>query len=114
VTVTGDVRRCTSTAGACGNLHDGTFAPPQRGAAVHGATFHGAVAVPRLPGRPAAAAQHGLAVVRGLVSFDNAHIEDFVIMRSTGVPLFILANTVDDADTGITHVIRGEDHTHAR
>jgi glutamyl-tRNA synthetase len=49
-------------------------------------------------------------VVRGLVSFDNAHVEDFVIMRSTGVPLFILANTVDDADTGITHVIRGEDH----
>jgi glutamyl-tRNA synthetase len=49
-------------------------------------------------------------VVRGLVSFDNAHVEDFVIMRSTGVPLFILANTADDADLEITHVIRGEDH----
>jgi glutamyl-tRNA synthetase len=49
-------------------------------------------------------------IVRGHVSFDNAHVEDFVIMRSTGAPLFILANTVDDADMGITHVIRGEDH----
>ena len=49
-------------------------------------------------------------IVRGHVSFDNANIEDFVIMRSTGVPLFILANAVDDADMGITHVIRGEDH----
>lgn len=49
-------------------------------------------------------------VVRGQVSFENANIEDFVIMRSTGVPLFVLANTVDDADMGITHVIRGEDH----
>jgi glutamyl-tRNA synthetase len=49
-------------------------------------------------------------VVRGRVAFDNANIEDFVIMRSTGVPLFILANTADDADMAITHVIRGEDH----
>ena len=49
-------------------------------------------------------------IVRGAVRFDNAHIEDFVIARSTGAPLFIVANTVDDADMGITHVIRGEDH----
>ena len=49
-------------------------------------------------------------IVRGAVRFDNAHIEDFVIARSSGAPLFIIANTVDDADMGITHVIRGEDH----
>jgi len=49
-------------------------------------------------------------VVRGHVEFDNAHVEDFVIVRSSGMPLFVVANAVDDAESGITHVIRGEDH----
>ena len=49
-------------------------------------------------------------LVRGSVTFDNAVIEDFGIRKSNGEPLFILANTVDDADMRITHVIRGEDH----
>ena len=31
-------------------------------------------------------------------------------LRSSGAPLFIVANAIDDADMGITHVIRGEDH----
>lgn len=48
-------------------------------------------------------------VIRGHISFENADLEDFVIVRSTGVPMFLVANTVDDADMGITHVIRGED-----
>ncbi|MBW3643443.1 MAG: glutamate--tRNA ligase [Actinobacteria bacterium] len=48
-------------------------------------------------------------VVRGAVSFDNANLEDFVIQRSSGAPMFIVANAVDDADMGVTHVIRGED-----
>ncbi len=48
-------------------------------------------------------------VVRGTVSFDNAVLEDFVIERSSGAPMFIVANAVDDADMDITHVIRGED-----
>ncbi len=48
-------------------------------------------------------------VVRGAVSFDNAVLEDFVIQRASGAPMFIVANAVDDADMGITHVIRGED-----
>jgi glutamyl-tRNA synthetase len=48
-------------------------------------------------------------VVRGRVSFDNAVLEDFVIVRSSGVPMFHLANAYDDLDMGITHVIRGED-----
>lgn len=48
--------------------------------------------------------------VRGEVTFDNANVDDFVVARSTGAPLFVLANTVDDASMGITHVIRGEDH----
>ncbi|MGI8759680.1 MAG: glutamate--tRNA ligase [Acidimicrobiales bacterium] len=48
-------------------------------------------------------------VVRGTVSFDNAVLEDFVIQRSSGDPMFVVANAVDDVDMGITHVIRGED-----
>jgi glutamyl-tRNA synthetase len=49
-------------------------------------------------------------LVRGDVSFENRAIEDFVIVRSNGAPLFIVANTFDDADMGITHVVRGADH----
>ncbi|MGH9114766.1 MAG: glutamate--tRNA ligase, partial [Acidimicrobiales bacterium] len=49
-------------------------------------------------------------VVRGTVTVDNAVIEDFGVRKSSGEPLFILANVVDDAGMGITHVIRGEDH----
>ena len=48
-------------------------------------------------------------VVRGEVSFENANLDDFVIRRSTGTPMFHLANAVDDAAQEITHVIRGED-----
>jgi glutamyl-tRNA synthetase len=49
-------------------------------------------------------------VVRGKPTFPNDRIEDFGVRKSNGDPLFILANVVDDADMGITHVIRGEDH----
>jgi glutamyl-tRNA synthetase len=48
-------------------------------------------------------------LIRGTVSFENAVLEDFVVLRSNGTPMFHLANAVDDADQGITHVIRGED-----
>lgn len=48
-------------------------------------------------------------IIRGRVVFENAVLEDFVIQRSNGSPMFHLANAVDDADQGITHVIRGED-----
>jgi glutamyl-tRNA synthetase len=49
-------------------------------------------------------------LVRGHVTFDNSTIEDFVLVRSNGIPTFLLANLVDDADMGITHVVRGDDH----
>src|SRR4051794_28472816 len=45
-------------------------------------------------------------LVRGKVSFENANLEDFVLLRSNGTPTFLLANVVDDADMAITHVIR--------
>jgi glutamyl-tRNA synthetase len=49
-------------------------------------------------------------LVRGEVVFQHATIEDFVVVKSTGAPLFLLANAVDDMDMGVTHVIRGEEH----
>jgi glutamyl-tRNA synthetase len=49
-------------------------------------------------------------VVRGDVSFDHESIEDFVLVRSNGRPLFVLANVIDDIEMGITHVVRGEEH----
>lgn len=48
-------------------------------------------------------------LVRGRVEFDNTNLEDFVIVRSSGVPMFHVANAYDDLDMGITHVVRGED-----
>jgi glutamyl-tRNA synthetase len=48
-------------------------------------------------------------LIRGHVAFPNSDLEDFVIVRSTGEPLFLVANAVDDLDMGITHVVRGED-----
>jgi glutamyl-tRNA synthetase len=49
-------------------------------------------------------------VIRGEVRFEHRTLEDFVIVRSSGMPTFLLANLVDDADMGITHVLRGEEH----
>ena len=48
-------------------------------------------------------------LVRGEVTFPHAAMEDFVCVKSTGQPLFVLANVVDDRDMAISHVIRGED-----
>ncbi len=48
--------------------------------------------------------------IRGEIAFDHAAIDDFVIARSDGSPLYNLAVAVDDRDLGITHVVRGEDH----
>jgi glutamyl-tRNA synthetase len=49
-------------------------------------------------------------LIRGDVEFANQTIEDFVVVRSNGVPLFVLAVVVDDIDMRITHIIRGEEH----
>lgn len=49
-------------------------------------------------------------LVRGEPTFDNRLIEDFVIARSDGTAVFLLANVVDDVTMKITHVIRAEEH----
>ena len=49
-------------------------------------------------------------LVRGEVEFANDTIEDFVLLRSNGSPMFLLANVVDDIEMRITHVVRAEEH----
>ncbi len=48
--------------------------------------------------------------IRGDISMDTTDLGDFVIARSETEPVFHFAVVVDDADEGVTHVIRGEDH----
>lgn len=49
-------------------------------------------------------------LVQGRKEFHGRHIPDPVLVRSDGTPLYLLASVVDDAELGITHVLRGEDH----
>jgi len=49
-------------------------------------------------------------VVRGRVSFQSAVLDDFVLVRSDGLPTYNFACVVDDLEMRITHVIRGDDH----
>lgn len=48
--------------------------------------------------------------VQGDVVFDNAQLDDMVLLRSDGTPTYMLSVVVDDFDMGVTHVIRGDDH----
>lgn len=49
-------------------------------------------------------------LIRGDVEFTELPKEEEVIIKSNGSPAFNFANVVDDAQMGITHVVRGEDH----
>src|SRR5918997_3638784 len=49
-------------------------------------------------------------MIRGPVTFENANLEDFVLMKSTDTPTYNFAAAVDDAEMEISHVIRGDDH----
>ncbi len=48
--------------------------------------------------------------VFGRMEFVNSELEDFVLLRSDGIPTYHLSVVVDDIDMRITHVIRGADH----
>jgi glutamyl-tRNA synthetase len=48
-------------------------------------------------------------LVKGEVRFAPGQLRDFVIVRSDGSPVFLLAVAVDDLLMGITHVVRGDD-----
>jgi glutamyl-tRNA synthetase len=49
-------------------------------------------------------------LVHGEIRFDNANIEDFVVLRSDTQPTYHLSVVVDDIEMAISHVVRGDDH----
>ncbi|WP_323764959.1 glutamate--tRNA ligase [Marinovum sp.] len=60
------------------------------------------------------APQDGTTVIRdqvqGDVTIRNDQLDDMVLLRSDGTPVYMLAVVVDDHDMGVTHAIRGDDH----
>jgi glutamyl-tRNA synthetase len=48
--------------------------------------------------------------VQGDIRIANEQLDDMVLLRADGTPTYMLAVVVDDHDTGITHIIRGDDH----
>ncbi len=48
--------------------------------------------------------------VRGFVSFKEREMSDPVVIREDGRPLYHMCSVIDDFDTEITHIVRGEDH----
>ena len=49
-------------------------------------------------------------LIRGEVVFDNKEVEDWVMIRSSGDPIYNYVVVIDDIDMQITHVMRGEEH----
>ena len=48
--------------------------------------------------------------VQGDVKIGHEQLDDMILLRSDGTPVYMLAVVVDDHDMGVTHVIRGDDH----
>ena len=48
--------------------------------------------------------------VQGEVTWANDQLDDMILLRSDGTPVYMLAVVVDDHDMGVTHVVRGDDH----
>jgi len=49
-------------------------------------------------------------LIRGCICVENSQVDDFVLLRSDGFPTYNLSAVVDDAESRITHVLRGDDH----
>ncbi len=49
-------------------------------------------------------------LIKGTIVFDNAVLDDLILLRSNGYPTYHFSVVIDDALMGITHVIRGDDH----
>lgn len=49
-------------------------------------------------------------LIKGTISFNNKDIEDFILIRSNGIPTYNFAAVVDDHSMNITHVLRGDEH----
>ena len=48
--------------------------------------------------------------VKGSIAVDNTELDDFVLRRADGTPTYNLAVVVDDADMGVSYILRGDDH----
>ncbi len=71
-----------------------------------GGTGKGEAVLFRMPGRDMTFDD----AIKGKLNKAAADLQDLVIVRSDGNPVFHLANVVDDIDMNITHIIRGDDH----
>jgi glutamyl-tRNA synthetase len=49
-------------------------------------------------------------LIKGRITVDNAELDDFILLRSDGMPTYNLVVVIDDAEMKITHIIRGDDH----
>ena len=49
-------------------------------------------------------------LIRGRVEFDNSLLDDFVLLKASGVPTYNFACVIDDCLMEITHILRGDDH----
>ncbi len=49
-------------------------------------------------------------LIHGTIAFDTSLIEDFIILKADGFPTYNFACVIDDAEMGITHIVRGDDH----
>ncbi|MFB1026233.1 MAG: glutamate--tRNA ligase family protein, partial [Octadecabacter sp.] len=62
------------------------------------------------PGLEFVSSRHFPDEVQGDVTWQNEQLDDMILLRSDGSPVYMLAVVVDDHDMGVTHVIRGDDH----
>lgn len=49
-------------------------------------------------------------MLRGAIEFDNSELDDLIVQRTDGTPIYNFVVVVDDTDMKVTHVIRGDDH----
>ncbi len=49
-------------------------------------------------------------VIKGRIVFQNHELDDLIIVRTDGTPVYNFCSVVDDADLRITHIVRGDDH----
>lgn len=49
-------------------------------------------------------------LITGPVTYHRDNLDDFILLRSDGIPTYMFAVVIDDNDAGVTHVIRGNDH----
>lgn len=49
-------------------------------------------------------------LIKGNISFNNTELDDMIIQRTDGTPTYNFVVVVDDAEMGLTHVVRGDDH----